>query len=244
MGKQLQSGTGTKLQTRPGWGITSWVNAVRDPGLSNMFMGRWSLYRPVSPMNYADFASITQAFHAFTTETFGTPCDIQIKSYKAAPQITSFYDDALNDRLAEANAPLVVASIPSLLEYFGTPDQPRRLTFAGASGGTAVDRVKPPMEQLWDSAGYIEVIISPINKDSAPPSAFGHLTFKGAEPRYATFYVQPSRSLGNQHVAEEIALNMRKWARDLLFTEERIEHADNISADLAGSWLRTGVRPW
>jgi hypothetical protein len=246
MSKALQPATGTKLQTRQGWGLTAWVNAVRGPQVSDRFLGRWSLYRPVRPMNYADFASITQAFHAITSEAFGTPCDIQIRSYKSAPMITSFYDDTLNEQLHNANAPLVLANIPSLLDYFGTPDQPRRI--AGPSGaaqaGTAVDRAKPPMEQLWDASGYIQVVISPLDKENAPPHAFGSLVFKGAAPRFASFYVQPYTFLGNQPVAEKVCVEMQKWAQDWLFTENSPEHANNISSELAGSWHRTGVRPW
>jgi len=45
--------------------------------------------------------------------------------------------------------------------------------------------------QIFDAAVYIEVVLRPQEKSSAPDYAFAHIEFKGRRPRQATYYLQP-----------------------------------------------------
>lgn len=208
------------------------LEVAHSKKVSSSFIGRWSLSKLLRPMDYRDFAAITQKFYHSASEAFGTKCDIEITAHKVAPITTSFYDPGLEAMIKEANNPNLLIEIPSLLAYIKQiPQNSSRNALARYDDRSLPVQDKLNMERIWNEAGFVQVSIKPLNKDATAQSAWANIEFKGKAPRHASFYVQP---YGEEFpYAQKVAGDMRTWAKGLHYSEEYREHRVNVNSEIA-----------
>ncbi len=126
---------------------------------------RISISNWVLPISFSQFKTVVGEFQQLAAAAFGTECVIQIRALrhnKVSP--TRMHEDDVMDYIARENARAVFFESSELADM--TP-------------------------QVFDSAAYVEVSITPMNILAGPKFAYGHVEFKGNRPRQATFYLQP-----------------------------------------------------
>lgn len=127
-------------------------------------MNRWSLKNIFRSVTHSQFADYTRQFKQAAETSFGAECSLQICALTQPKAYTTFWDDDIQSSLDEINERNTILRTENLSDL--TPE-------------------------VWSKSGYVEVIVSPIDRQQAPDSAFGHAEFKGGLPRQATFYIQP-----------------------------------------------------
>ncbi len=160
-------------------------------------MTRWSLSNLFWSISFDQFRSLTQEFKAAAEASFGTECGLEVKALKNTKVYTTFADNDIQGDLDYLNNLNLLASATSLDEI---------------------------TEDVWDKAGYVEVILHPKDKASAPNYAFAHAEFKGELRRTASFYIQPD---GGD-------------ARDRMISENRRMYAGE---GWGGNGIRSGAIP-
>jgi len=139
---------------------------------------RISLSNWVLPISFSQFKTLVGEFHQLAAAAFGTECVIQIRALRHNKvSATRIHDDDVMDFMARENARAVFFESSELADM--TP-------------------------QVFDSAAYVEVSVTPMNILAGPQSAYGHVEFKGHRPCQATFYLQPGdpqdfKSLKDSH---------------------------------------------
>jgi len=126
-------------------------------------MTRFSLSNLVLPISYAQFTRLTEQFHRAAEASFGTKCEMEIRAMSAPKTYSTFLLDEFTQKCMDRD------------------NESRTIA-------TNFNRIS---KELWDQARYVELTISPVDKNAAPSYAFAHAEFKGVLPRQATFYIQP-----------------------------------------------------
>lgn len=144
-------------------------------------MTRWSLSNLFMSVSFEQFQSLTRQFKAAAEASFGTECRLEVKALKETKVYTTFKDDDIQDGLDYLNNLNFITSATSLDEM---------------------------TKDIWDQAGYVEVILHPKNEKAAPSYAFAHVEFKGELRRTASFYIQPD---GVDARDRMISQNRRMW---------------------------------
>jgi len=128
------------------------------------------------PVTYEQFLALTGQFVESAAEAFGTPCVLDIKTMKEPLESTTFWDDRLQETLNARNEENTLLHTSDLSDV--TP-------------------------QKWAESRYVEVRVDPADENSAPPSAFGIVKFRGLMPQGASFTLQ-----GDAHKAQDAMFKM------------------------------------
>ena len=149
-------------------------------------MTRWSLGNSLMPISHEQFIDLTTQFKKTAEQSFGTECRLQIRALNDTKKFTTFWDDDLQRDLDEENRANTILETANLSDV---------------------------TKSLWKKAAYLEVTVRPIYENHAPKCAFGHVEFKGARPRQATFYLQPDGEDAKKSVLAQNR-DRYKWVGD------------------------------
>lgn len=134
--------------------------------------GRLSLSNYIFKISHEQFLSLATAFKKASEQSFGTKATMEIGVYNAPKLYTTFIDDDIDAVLAVENEQRHVLTTQNIADI---------------------------NKSVWDSAGYVEAILKPVNTAIAPDHAFSSMEFLGDRPKQATFYIQGSP--GNAAIA-------------------------------------------
>lgn len=126
-------------------------------------MQRWSLGNCFQNIKFNQFQSLSNEFKSACEDSFGTSATVLLKLMSQPKAFTTFWDDDEHKRLTKINDNNTIATF---------------------------DDINNISESDWKSAAYVEMTVKPTDEDKAPSSAFGHLEFKGGQPKTSTYYLQ------------------------------------------------------
>jgi hypothetical protein len=124
---------------------------------------RWSLGNLSLPISWRQFTDLTTQFKVVAEEAFGTTCKLDVRLLSRPEVYITFYDRDIQDDLDARN---------------------------DAATFLNTDNLRAVTKELWEKAGYADVVIKPIDESRAPINAFASVEFKGTQPRWAAFYIQ------------------------------------------------------
>jgi hypothetical protein len=135
---------------------------------------RWSISNRLLAISFEQFQAMSREFIAVVEPAFAGRCKVEVKAMDRISETCTFY---LDDRV---------------MEYIARRNE--RYTFFRTDDLAAVTA------QIFRSAAYIELIIRPLDADSALSNACAHAEFKGLRPKQATFNVRPETEIGLQRI--------------------------------------------
>lgn len=130
-------------------------------------MARWSISNLFRSVTHKQFIDYTTQFQQAAENAFGTSCSLEINIMKQPKVFTTLlHKDAQkqDDATNDKNTTLKTGNITDITQ------------------------------DIWKQANFIEVTVSPENKEDAPQSAFGTVEYYG---KRATFYIQPDEGSEN-----------------------------------------------
>lgn len=128
-------------------------------------MSRMSISNLLLPISFKQFTAIVAEFVQLAAGVFGCECTIQIRGLKQTKWSPNYvHDKGTMDYIEDRNKRAVIWESDVLATV--TPE-------------------------MFRSAAYVEVSVTPLNILAAPKYAFGHIEFKGERDRQVTVYLQP-----------------------------------------------------